>query len=211
MIANPTAGTFTVDTIAPTVSSATPANSATSVPINQNVVVQFSETMDTSTTPALTQTAGTDPDGWSGPTWTATTNTNDTATWTHNDWNGLDSITIQVSAGYKDLVGNTGNIYFWSFTTTGNAPPTVTITSASQRTDGTGIVDINIEANDDDQDDCRVKVYYGTDTNCPNKCTLTGTATADIAPAPDINNSNPYQVGDTTPIKTTALYKSDYQ
>jgi hypothetical protein len=85
-----------------------------------------------------------------------------------------------------------------------NTAPSLTINSATQKTDGSGQVTISIEADDTEDDDSRVSVYYGlTETTCTNKATMTGTATADIAPVPDITTSNVYQIGDDIPIKTT--------
>ncbi|RKY34304.1 hypothetical protein DRO38_02495, partial [Candidatus Bathyarchaeota archaeon] len=85
-----------------------------------------------------------------------------------------------------------------------NTPPTVTINSTTQKTDGTGQVEISIEADDPEEDDSRVSVYYGeTAETCTNKATMTGTATADIPPAPDVTTTNVYQIGDDIPIKTT--------
>ncbi|MDI6916824.1 MAG: DNRLRE domain-containing protein [Thermoplasmatales archaeon] len=117
----PTSGTpaesygLTLDITPPTVDSTTPASSATNVPFNQNVVVVFNESMNISVTPTLSQTAGFDPSGWTFIGWSDTAVTNDTATWSHNNWNCSESVTMQVSA-YKDKAGNTGEPYSWSFT-----------------------------------------------------------------------------------------------
>ncbi|MBU1087073.1 MAG: PQQ-binding-like beta-propeller repeat protein [Candidatus Omnitrophica bacterium] len=87
-----------------------------------------------------------------------------------------------------------------------NDPPTVTINSAAQKTDGSGEVSISIEADDLNENNSRVSIYYGlTALTCTNKATMTGIATADIIPVPDINTANVYQVGDTTPIKTAGV------
>ena len=78
--------------IPPTVLSTIPSDSATNVPINQDVAVVFSETMDTAITPALSQTAGFDPGNWVFQGWSTTTHIDDTATWTHDSWGGSGSI-----------------------------------------------------------------------------------------------------------------------
>ncbi len=107
---------ITIDITDPTVSATTPDNGATYVPLDQNVIVVFDNSMDTGVEPSLTQTAGSDPGGWTFAGWSTTTYENDTATWTHNAWTGSNSVTMQVS-GYKDRAGNDNIAYSWSFST----------------------------------------------------------------------------------------------
>ena len=104
--------------------------------------------------------------------------------------------------------------YVW-ITVTHDTPPTGLFNSAAQKTDGTGKVDISIEVDDPNDDDCKALIEYTSDGTCssgwvttPN-VTLVGPATAsynDSGGAPDINNSAAYQVGSgsTTRIDTSS-------
>jgi len=118
--------TFGVDTVPPEVSSTIPINSGIDVFVKQNVIVTFSETMNTSTTPTLQQTAGSSSVIYTFSGWSTTNKPNDTATWTHGNWNANDNITLKVS-GYRDRANNLGDNYSWSFTTksAGLYPPEI--------------------------------------------------------------------------------------
>lgn len=114
-----------IDNTPPSVASTTPADGASGVQVNQSVVVEFNENMDTSMTPTLSQTSGTVVTytfaGWDDSTH---------ARWTHStDWSHSESITLSVDS-FKDTVGNTGSTYQWSFTTEelDTTEPTVNIT-----------------------------------------------------------------------------------
>jgi predicted GH43/DUF377 family glycosyl hydrolase len=98
--------------VLPAVVGTTPDNVA-SVSLNENVVVVFNHSLDASVTPTLTQTTGT-PVAYTFAGWNVD---NTSATWTHDNWTIGENITLKVS-GYKDLLGNTGENYTWSFTAT---------------------------------------------------------------------------------------------
>jgi hypothetical protein len=118
-LAAPKTWTFTtnttVDTTPPTVSSVFPANMATGVLLNANIVANFSETMDPSTINFSTfslRKQGTTTDILG-----AITGTSATFKPTYNlDPNS--SYTATLSTGVKDLAGNAmAAPYTWSFTT----------------------------------------------------------------------------------------------
>ena len=91
-----------------------------------------------------------------------------------------------------------------------NSEPTGIINSAAQKKhasgDDLGKVDISIEVDDAEGDDCKAKIEYDTDSGCDgpwNKATLDesegATATyEDSGGPPDVTNTNAYQVGSGT-------------
>ncbi|MBU1705806.1 peptidoglycan-binding protein, partial [Patescibacteria group bacterium] len=99
-------------------------------------------------------------------------------------------------------------------TVTGNTPPTGTWNSTTQKTNGSGYVDLSIEVNDAEGDDTKAKLEYETDSDgaCNGpwaKATLLGPSTADFSDSggvPDVTNANAYQVGSgaTTRIITSS-------
>jgi hypothetical protein len=106
------------DTTAPTVQSVTPANSATSIAVADNITVTFSEAMQSSTvdntTITLTDSGTTVP--------TTVSYSNNVATINPNVVNGgllwNTQYTINVSTGVKDAAGNAlASAYSSSFTT----------------------------------------------------------------------------------------------
>jgi len=103
------------DNLRPSVKTTTPEYDASDVNRSVDVVIVFTEDMDTSVIPTLTQTAGTDPGGWTFLGWSKTHTDNDTASWSHNDWITEDSVTLEIS-DYDDAVGNYGFAHSWSFT-----------------------------------------------------------------------------------------------
>ncbi|MCG2826139.1 MAG: Ig-like domain-containing protein, partial [Thermoplasmatales archaeon] len=101
-----------VDTNAPYIISTTPADSATGVSVTQNIIIQFSEKMNTS---SVEYTSFPDPGNWVG-SWNAT---NDTLTLTHNDFTPEVTYTFNVTIA-KDVAGHalvSGPVLNpWSFT-----------------------------------------------------------------------------------------------
>jgi hypothetical protein len=122
---------------------------------------------------------------WDGDAWDAD--------WTSHETLGSDQFeTASFAYDYEDE--NVNNL------------PTISLNSAVQKTDGSGLVDISIEVDDGDLDDTRVKIEYETDgdgtCNGPwANATLTGPAAADFEDSsgtPDIDNGQTYQVGSGT-------------
>jgi uncharacterized repeat protein (TIGR02543 family) len=115
------------DTTPPTVLSVTPANSATDISLNANVVVTFSEEMDqTATASAFTLNDGTD-DVDGAISWNTA---GDTLTFNPtNDLTASTPYTVTVATTAADLAGNTLATEFTSTFTTGTTsdttPPTV--------------------------------------------------------------------------------------
>jgi hypothetical protein len=108
-----------------------------------------------------------------------------------------------------DTYGHKSSSSVYQFTT--NEPPTGSINSIMQKTDGSGTADISIEVNDyNDSDTCRARIIMATGTIC-NFSTFTkptlNTAGASIQADfgnPQINNADTYQVGnDSGWIKTS--------
>ena len=97
------------------------------------------------------------------------------------------SIGIVVSSG--QCVQNTPMVYF-------NTLPT-------QLSDGSGKVDVSVEVNDNNGDDCKLKVEYSEDNITWHSATIeTGSVTAQISSIPDVDNNQPYQIGSNVPIST---------
>jgi hypothetical protein len=97
------------------------------VPINQNVQVIYSESMNPLITPTLNQVGGPDPGGWTFSGWSTTYVTDDTATWTHNNWAGSQDVNMSVS-GAQDVDANVPDTYYWNFSTESTAAPWATAT-----------------------------------------------------------------------------------
>ncbi|RJR31681.1 hypothetical protein C4569_01860 [Candidatus Parcubacteria bacterium] len=90
--------------------------------------------------------------------------------------------------------------------TSSNTAPTGVFTVSSlptQKTDGSGYVDISITVDDADDNDTMAKIEYDTDGTCDGPWldpTILGLATAtysDSGGVPDVNNANDYQIGTT--------------
>ncbi|MBU1705517.1 hypothetical protein KKG19_02195, partial [Patescibacteria group bacterium] len=100
---------------------------------------------------------------------------------------------------------NTYSVVPEIMTYTPNTPPTGAWNSATQKTNGTGLVDLSIEVNDANANNTKAKIEYETDSDgaCNGPwaaATLAGPAVADFndtGGAPDVNNGNAYQVGST--------------
>ncbi|MDO9538096.1 MAG: Ig-like domain-containing protein, partial [Thermoplasmata archaeon] len=142
------------DTAAPTVISTTPADTATGVSVGTNVVVVYNESMNSSVTPTLSDSLGTT---YTFAGWSTTTNTNDTATWTHADWPAATTVDPTVSNG-QDLAGNVQVTYSWSFTT---AAHTATATGPTN-TAPSNVAGITITYTND-TGTTSVDLYYTTD------------------------------------------------
>ena len=89
------------------------------------------------------------------------------------------------------------------YTTTTESYPAGSFNSASQKTNGSGIVDISTEADDADDFDTRLKIDYQATSACNawSDPTLQTPLTADFndsGGAPDVNNASTYQVGSGT-------------
>ncbi len=91
-----------------------------------------------------------------------------------------------------------------------NNPPTGAFNSVAQRIDGSGILDISIEVDDPDDHDCRAKIEYVAGDTCdfsspldPSLDEADTNVTADYGD-PDLDNSNDYQIGNSSAYITTA-------
>jgi ribosomal protein S6E (S10) len=122
----PNPWSFTIeDVLEPQISSTTPANGTIDVPITADVVVNFNEEMNTS---SVTYTCTPDPGGWS-VVWS---NGNQTATYSHNDFDSETICTFEITGG-NDPAGNAlaaGPVPNpWSFTTEDAVVPSMISTS----------------------------------------------------------------------------------
>ena len=110
-----TGGGRTPDTTAPTVSSTLPADTATGVAINQNIIATFSEAMDPATISSTTFTV------MQGATPVAGVVTYAGTVATFNPTNDLAAntvVTVTITTGVTDLAGNAlAANKTWSFTT----------------------------------------------------------------------------------------------
>ena len=92
--------TAVYDITPPIIISTSPFDTATTVSPNQPIIIEFSESMNTST---VTYTCAPDPGGWSS-SWNIPTN--DTLTLTHVDFATTTTYTFEITGG-QDLAGNT--------------------------------------------------------------------------------------------------------
>jgi methionine-rich copper-binding protein CopC len=190
------------DNIAPTIVSRTPANGATSIPIDANVTVTFSEPMDpatiNTTTITLTPTAG-------GSAVAATvTYTGNTATLNPTaDLLNNTSYTITVTTGVKDVAGNQLAAQSTSTFTTipDTTAPTVTSTSplngAINVAKGANITITFSEAMDPTTINGTTIAVSGGDPVAPVVGQVTydvATRTATFNPSSDLAPSKPYTV-----------------
>jgi hypothetical protein len=115
----------TLEDTYPWITFTSPFNSEIDVGISQNIVVTFSEAMDTGT---VTFTCSPDPLGWF-ETWS---NGDKTVTFSHNNFQSQIIYTFHITSG-KNLAGNdlvTGAIPNpWSFETEDIIPPFITLTT----------------------------------------------------------------------------------
>lgn len=125
------------------------------------------------------------------------TNDVDTIEWDGSSFDG--SWTSHESAG-ETLFWNAWFTYDYEVETT---PPTGSINSAAQKTNGSGLVDISIEVDDSGDADTRARLEYDTNASCDgpwNDATLdeSGGASADFddsGGSPSVENDDTYQVG----------------
>lgn len=104
-------GEFEYDS--PRVISTLPSDGETNVNVSQKVIVEFSEKMNSDVTPTLIQKEGTDPGNWVFKGWSLNYKI---ATWSHNNWQYEENITLTVS-NYESVFGEIGETYYWSFST----------------------------------------------------------------------------------------------
>ncbi|HYE60017.1 MAG TPA: fibronectin type III domain-containing protein [Candidatus Kapabacteria bacterium] len=126
---------------------------------------------------------------------------------------GADDLIIG-AYGNDDAATDAGQAYIVLSPGSSNIAPAVTVNSATQKSDGSGTVDISVAVGDANAQNTKMKVYYAArtgetcgDETFSSKATLDETAanvSATVTPKPDIENDNTYQVGTATPIKTSA-------
>ncbi len=90
-----------------------------------------------------------------------------------------------------------------------NSPPTGSFNSVSQKTDGSGVVDISIEVYDVNGDEVRAKLEYVAGADCdfitPLDPTLDETSISADYGTPIIDNNSEYQVGTSSGMIITSL------
>ncbi len=119
----------------PMVQFTTPGHNQYDVSVGQDVKVEFSQSMNSSIVPNIKVESGTDPGGWNFVGWQTTDYENDTAVWTHNDWNRDEKITVNVT-GFEDVEGRTGSPYHFSFGTEESVEPEVVDNTEDKPTTG---------------------------------------------------------------------------
>jgi len=124
----PPSSPYEVDTTAPTVSTTSPAGSATGVGVSSAISATFSEDMDSSTITTSTFTLSSSSGSVSG----TVSYSNKVATFTpSSNLSYSTTYTITITTGVKDISGNAmSSAYTWSFTTS-SAPDTTAPTNAS--------------------------------------------------------------------------------
>ena len=150
----------------PTVKSTRPLNASVNVPISQNVIIVFNESMNTSVTPILTQTSGISTYVFAG--WSSTNTANDTATWTHDNWPYNQTINLKVEGG-EDLGGNLQIAYSWSFVTERDTiPPNISATHPDDGAKNLSIVRSNYSIKFSEEMNTSVNPSGNITTNLPN-------------------------------------------
>lgn len=123
------------------------------------------------------------------------------------NWTWADAQNLKVRAWGKTTTGTGRTIYFDQLyiRITYNNPPTSTIASLAQKTDGTGAVDVSVKVSDLDGDNLtRGKLEYATGTTCsfgaPGDPTLNMADASTTSTFGDakIDNAQAYQVGSST-------------
>ena len=155
-----------VDITDPVVKSTSPPNASVNVPISQNVIIVFNESMNTSVAPTLTQTSGTSTYVFAG--WSTTNTANDTATWTHDNWPYNQTINLKVDGG-EDLEGNLQIVYLWSFVTEKDTtPPNISATYPDDGAKNLSIDGSNYSIKFSEQMNTSVNPSGNITTNLPN-------------------------------------------
>ncbi len=149
--------------VGPYVLYAQPALGASNVPVATNVVVIFSESMNASVVPTLTQTAGA-PVTYNFAGWSQTYVANDTAVWTHAGWAPNIAVTLKVS-GYENVSGDTGTDYAWSFKTLDTLPPVSSVNPSFYYWPSTVPYNLTAAATDDNTGVNFVELWYRYSTN----------------------------------------------
>jgi len=98
------------------IATTVPNPRSTQVTYGQDVIVTFTESMDTNIIPELKQINRVDPGGWEFKGWYSVKTKNDTAIWSHNPWDIMENITLNIS-GYVNETGVEGEPYQWYFKT----------------------------------------------------------------------------------------------
>ncbi len=168
----PPSAPYDVDTTTPTVSSTSPAGSATGVGVSSAISATFSEDMDSSTitTSAFTLSSS------SGSVSGTVSYSNKVATFTpSSNLSYSTTYTATITTGVKDAGGNAmSSNYTWSFTT-GSAPDTtapsgsVTVSGGSSYTNSTTIT-LNLSATDN----VGVTGYYLSDSSTTPSASASG-------------------------------------
>ncbi|MFH0892645.1 MAG: hypothetical protein V1867_07800 [Candidatus Falkowbacteria bacterium] len=124
----------------------------------------------------------------------------------------IDDLTPNTTYSFKmfayDTYGNKSNSGQLEVTT--NSLPSGTINSAAEKTNGSGIIDIEITVDDGNDDDCQARIEYALNAECDFTSSLDPTldaAPANISsnrvPKPEIDNLNLNQIGSSTRIITS--------
>lgn len=116
-----------------------------------------------------------------------------------------DVITVTTKeSGDTDIVNDMDDAILFIRYIDDRIPPVASINSVTQKTDGSGAIDISIEAVDGNDDEVVAKVEYVNNTTCdfttPLDSTIDSTdssVSADYGD-PDVDNEHPYQVGTTS-------------
>ncbi len=187
------------DTIPPTIKFTLPENNTTCEG-NQNVLVVFDESMDTSTVPRIEKLKGFVIDNFHFLGWSTTFVENDTAIWAHDPWANGDNIILKISA-YRDLSGNAGENYTFSFYVTNSIDPGVNETSPR---DGESNVPIDsnlyviFDKSINSSSEPEVLVMAGNDTSGWN---FLGWSTTNVENDTAIWTHNPWRERDTIIIR----------
>jgi hypothetical protein len=187
----PASQTWTVDTVAPTVTGTVPADRATGVSPAANITAVFSEAMNAATIASSTFTVkvkqGNNPPLAAIVTYDAVTRTAILDPSANLSSSTTYTATVNGGAsGVKDLAGNAlSNDYSWTFTTgtLDVTPPTVTLTAPSNGATVVGTVTLSATASDNiavnSVDFLVNNVVVGTDSTLPYSISWNSATVAD--------------------------------